>query len=215
MRTDLADIELDYDSLMQEALRRVVHDVLSITADLKETPGEHHFYIEFLTGAQGVSIPDHLKEAYPSRMTIVLHHQFENLEVDEFGFSVSLWFKGMEAALVIPFDAITSFADPSAKFGLRFSEDDPSINIPGMNASDGDNTNEKYHTDNVETFHADRADKDAKTEKLSDKKPKSKKSKNKKKKDKSADDEHVDEHESSETTDASADIVSLDSFRKK
>lgn len=114
------DVELDYDFMMQKALRYLMRDVLNLVAEVGDAPGEHHFYIEFLTGARGVSIPGHLREDYPQRMTIVLQHQFENLDVTDEGFAVSLWFKGKEAHLEIPFDAVTSFADPSVQFGLRF-----------------------------------------------------------------------------------------------
>ncbi len=120
----MSDIELDYESLTQNALRRVVADVLQITAELGETPGEHHFYIEFMTAHPGVDIPEFLHKSYPERMTIVLHHQFQDLNLSEDGFSVTLWFKRVEAQLTIPFDAITSFADPSVKFGLRFVEEE-------------------------------------------------------------------------------------------
>ena len=116
----VSDIELDYEYLANNALRRVVADVLAITTDLGEAPGEHHFYIEFATDADGVVMPDDLRAAYPKTMTIVLQHQFENLIVDETGFSVTLWFKGKQADLRIPFDAMVSFADPSVQFGLRF-----------------------------------------------------------------------------------------------
>lgn len=116
------EVELDYDGLMQRALRTFVRDVLNLVADLGEAPGEHHFYIEFLTGAPGVSIPDHLKDQYPERMTIVLQHQFDALTITDEGFSVTLWFKGVEARLQIPFDAVTNFADPSVQFGLRFDD---------------------------------------------------------------------------------------------
>ncbi|MEM9170105.1 MAG: ClpXP protease specificity-enhancing factor SspB [Pseudomonadota bacterium] len=116
----MSDIEFDYEYLGQRALRQVVIDVLTVTADLGEAPGDHHFYIEFLTDAAGVVMPDHLKAAYPERMTIVLQHQFENLRIDDEGFSVTLWFRGRQADLAVPFDAMTSFADPSAEFGLRF-----------------------------------------------------------------------------------------------
>ncbi len=118
------DVELDYDYLMQKALRHLMRDVLEIVRDIGDAPGEHHFYIEFLTGAPGVSIPDHLKEEYPERMTIVLQHQFENLTIDDDGFGVTLWFKGRETRLEIPFFAVTSFADPSVQFGLRFEPAD-------------------------------------------------------------------------------------------
>ncbi len=120
------DVELDYDFLMQKALRSLMRDVLDIVRDIGDAPGEHHFYIEFLTDAPGVSIPDHLKEDYPERMTIVLQHQFQNLTIDDDGFGVTLWFKGKESRLEIPYFAVTSFADPSVQFGLRFEpvEDD-------------------------------------------------------------------------------------------
>lgn len=114
------DIELDYDYLMHKALRTLMRDVLEMVSEIGDAPGAHHFYIEFVTDAPGVSIPDALKEEYPERMTIVLQHQFENLEVDENKFEVTLWFKGKESRLIVPFQAVTSFADPSVQFGLRF-----------------------------------------------------------------------------------------------
>lgn len=114
------DIELDYDFLMHKALRTLMRDVLEMIAELGDAPGAHHFYIEFMTHGPGVDIPDHLKEDYPERMTIVLQHQFENLTVTEEKFEVTLWFKGKESHLIIPFQAVTSFADPSVQFGLRF-----------------------------------------------------------------------------------------------
>lgn len=126
----MSDIELDYDYLTQQALRQVIIDVLKITADLGAAPGEHHFYVEFLTGAPGVSIPEHLKASYPERMTIVLQHQFEHLSVDDEKFSVSLFFKGKQADLTIPYDAVTSFADPSVQFGLRFDAADADDQAP-------------------------------------------------------------------------------------
>ena len=53
-------------------------------------------------------------------MTIVLQHQFDALEVLDDAFSVTLWFKNVQSRLTVPFDAVTSFADPSVQFGLRF-----------------------------------------------------------------------------------------------
>lgn len=121
----MSDIEFDYEYLAQRALKRVIFDVLTITAELNETPGEHHFYIEFSTTAAGVAMPDDLRESYPELMTIVIQHQFEALEVNEDGFAVTLWFKGKPARLSVPFDAVTSFADPSVSFGLRFAGASP------------------------------------------------------------------------------------------
>jgi hypothetical protein len=114
------DIELDYNYLTQRALRRVVFDALSLSAELGKPPGKHHFYIEFLTRADGVDIPADLLANYPERMTIVLQHQFEDLVVDDQGFSVTLFFKSRPARMTIPFEAVTSFADPGVRFGLRF-----------------------------------------------------------------------------------------------
>ena len=119
----MSDVELDYPYLMDNALRGVVRDVLRMTKDLGAAPGEHHFYIEFVTKAPGVSIPDNLLETYPDRMTIVLQHQFKDLEVEEEKFSVTLWFKGEPSRLVVPFDALSNFADPSVQFELRFTID--------------------------------------------------------------------------------------------
>ncbi|MFC2953955.1 SspB family protein [Marinicaulis aureus] len=133
------DIELDYNDLIQEAQKRayrfLMRDVLKLVAELGDAPGEHHFFIEFLTGAPGVSIPDHLKEQYPERMTIVLQHQFENLTVTDDEVGVTLWFKGKEARLEIPFDAVTQFADPSAQFGVNFDVSEPENENGGAETS--------------------------------------------------------------------------------
>ena len=116
------DAELDYAWLTQDALRGVVRSVLETTVALGMPPGEHHFYVEFATNAPGVQIPGHLRAQYPERMTIVLQHQFEGLEVDQEGFAVTLHFSNVPARLVVPFAAITQFADPSANFMLQFAE---------------------------------------------------------------------------------------------
>jgi hypothetical protein len=128
----LADVEIDYDFLTQQALKRVVRDVLLMTEELGAAPGDHHFYVEFETQAEGVTIPDHLLTTYPVRMTIVLQHQFDDLQIGEDEFSVTLWFKGKQARLTVPFDAVTSFADPSVQFGLRF--DAPGADVPPKTA---------------------------------------------------------------------------------
>ncbi len=138
------DIELDYNDLIQEAQKRayrfLMRDVLKLVAELGDAPGEHHFFIEFLTGAPGVSIPDHLKEQYPERMTIVLQHQFENLTVTDDEVGVTLWFKGKEARLEIPFDAVTQFADPSAQFGVNFDVSGPENENGAAETSDAPET---------------------------------------------------------------------------
>jgi len=108
-----------YDLLTREALRSVVRRVLS---DVSKSglPGEHHFYVTFDTRAAGVRIAPRLREEYPEAMTIVLQHQFYDLDVNENGFSVGLSFGGAVERLVVPFEAITGFVDPSVQFGLQF-----------------------------------------------------------------------------------------------
>ncbi|MEO1015244.1 MAG: ClpXP protease specificity-enhancing factor SspB [Pseudomonadota bacterium] len=133
----MSDVELDYAFLMDDALRRVLHDVLSITQDIGAAPGEHHFYIEFLTQAPGVSIPADLLETYPERMTIVLQHQFKDLEVEDDKFAVTLWFKGEPSRLHVPFSAVATFADPGAQFELRFATtDSPPDDVTGANTDE-------------------------------------------------------------------------------
>ncbi|MBB4660140.1 SspB family protein [Parvularcula dongshanensis] len=117
---DSNDVELDYAYMTQDALRGVVRQVLSVTQELGMPPGEHHFYIEFATKAPGVSISKALMAQYPERMTIVLQHQFEGLDVDAEGFAVTLHFGGRPDRLIVPFAAVTQFADPSASFALQF-----------------------------------------------------------------------------------------------
>jgi hypothetical protein len=53
-------------------------------------------------------------------VTIVLQHQFWGLEITPEDFSVLLSFGGSRQQVVVPFAALTAFADPSADFGLRF-----------------------------------------------------------------------------------------------
>jgi hypothetical protein len=110
-----------YDLLTQQALRSVVRNVLTDAAK-KGLPGEHHFYISFDTRAEGVRLSDRLKAQYPEQMTVILQHQFWDLEVDEAGFSVGLSFGGVPEKLGVPFEAIKGFFDPSVQFGLQFEE---------------------------------------------------------------------------------------------
>jgi uncharacterized protein len=109
----------DYPEMVETALRGVVREALART-ERDGLRGAHHFYVGFRTRAQGVVLPDHILAKYPEEMTIVLQHQFWGLEVRDRDFSVTLSFQGKPDQLTIPFAAITSFADPSAKFGLQF-----------------------------------------------------------------------------------------------
>jgi uncharacterized protein len=115
----MAEDLIRYDILAQEALRGVVRKVLS---EVVKTglPGEHHFFISFVTHAPGVRISQRLLEQYDKEMTIVLQNQFWDLKVSETGFEVVLSFDGQRETLGIPFSAIKGFFDPSVQFGLQF-----------------------------------------------------------------------------------------------
>jgi len=109
----------DYPKLVETALRGVMRDALERTAR-EGLPGDHHFYVTFRTHAPGVAIPNYLLARYPDEMTIVLQHQYRALEVGDDAFSVNLSFQSRSERLKIPFSAVTTFADPSVNFGLKF-----------------------------------------------------------------------------------------------
>jgi hypothetical protein len=108
-----------YDLLAQDALRSVVRRVLADAAR-EGLPGEHHFYISFKTQHPGVKISMRLAEKYPDEITIVLQHQFWDLQVSDQSFEVGLSFGNAPEKLVVPFDAVSGFFDPSVQFGLKF-----------------------------------------------------------------------------------------------
>ena len=110
---------MDYQSLVERAMKSVVRDVLEQIAK-DGLPGEHHLYITFLTEHEGFEIADRLVAQYPDEMTIVLQYQFWGLEVYDDAFEITLSFSGKNERLFIPFDAVTGFADPSVNFGLQF-----------------------------------------------------------------------------------------------
>ncbi|MFN3576999.1 MAG: ClpXP protease specificity-enhancing factor SspB [Tabrizicola sp.] len=118
-RTALMARTIDYGNLMHKAMRGLIQSVLAEVAE-HGLPGAHHFFITFDTTHPGVQMADWLKERYPTEMTVVLQHWFENLKVTDDGFSVTLNFGNSPEPMVIPFDALRTFVDPSVEFGLRF-----------------------------------------------------------------------------------------------
>jgi hypothetical protein len=117
-----------YDLLVQDALRGMVRHVLSAAAR-DGLPGEHHFYISFQTHARGVRLSQRMRERYPDDMTIVLQHQFWDLKVTELAFEVGLSFQNISEMLLIPFAAITRFADPAAGFELQFAVEEEKAEV--------------------------------------------------------------------------------------
>lgn len=113
------DNTLRYDKMVESALRGVVRQAVG-EVQKRGLPGEHHFYITFMTDYSGVQIPDYLRERYPGEMTIVMQYQFENLTVDDDKIGITLSFNNVPERLIVPIGAITIFADPSVNFALQF-----------------------------------------------------------------------------------------------
>jgi uncharacterized protein len=131
------DSLIPYDEIVQDALRAVVGRVLGQVA-AEGLPGAHHFYITFKTHAMGVSIPKHLMERFPDEMTIVLQNKYWDLKVTDAGFEVGLTFNQIPANLVIPFSAVTAFADPAVEFALHFQTQVDGDPIPEHEPAEND-----------------------------------------------------------------------------
>lgn len=201
-----------YDILAQEALRGVIRKVLA-EASKAGLPGNHHFFITFLTGAPGVRVSSRLKERYPEQMTIVLQHQFWEMNVTDQLFEVGLSFGDIPEKLVVPFSAIRGFYDPSVNFELEF---DVSVEEPA-----GDNDSEATITA-IETLQpvADDGKKVEKPKQRTARKPAAKTDDAATRTGASAGTSTGDKEEGQSSADKSADkpsadVVSLDAFRKK
>jgi uncharacterized protein len=125
----MATDHIRYDVLARDALRGVLRRVLTDAAE-HGLPGEHHFFITFLSTADGVKLSPRLLAQYPEEMTIILQHQFWDLVVTEDRFEVGLSFGGIPERLVVPFAAIKSFLDPSVQFGLQFEPPEAAAETP-------------------------------------------------------------------------------------
>jgi hypothetical protein len=110
---------LRYDLMIEAALRDVVRETMETVAR-DGLPGDHHFYITFLTKFPGVKVPESLRKQYPEEMTIVLQYQFFGLKLEDDCIHVTLSFNNVKENLVVPIDSITTFADPSVNFALQF-----------------------------------------------------------------------------------------------
>ena len=131
----MADDLIRYDVLAQEALRGVLRKVM---AEVAQTglPDEHHFFITFDTRFPGVRISSRLAAQYPDEMTVVMQHQFWDLTVTDTMFEIGLSFNGVAEQLVVPFKAISAFVDPHASFGLKFDAEAADAGAPEAEAVD-------------------------------------------------------------------------------
>lgn len=119
---------INYTQMMQKAMQGLMIDVLKKISK-NGLPGNHHYFITFNTQSNGVIIADWIKERYPEEMTIVIQHWFDNLEVNDNKFSITLNFGDNPENLTIPWASVSTFVDPSVEFGLRF-EDDNQDQVP-------------------------------------------------------------------------------------
>jgi uncharacterized protein len=138
---------IPYEEIVQDALKSVVARVL-IQVAREGLPGEHHFYIAFKTRFVGVEIPKYLLDRYPEEMTIVLQYRFDSLIVHDDRFEVKLSFNQRPARIVVPFEAITGFMDPSVNFALQFQVQETDAPITELAATDEQN-------DSLEVIEAD------------------------------------------------------------
>src|SRR5471032_1330111 len=125
----MATDHIRYDVLARDALRGVLRRVLTDAAE-HGLPGEHHFFITFISTAEGVKLSPRLLAQYPEEMTVILQHQFWDLIVTEDRFEIGLSFGGIPERLVVPFNSIKSFFDPSVQFGLQFESSDIAAEKP-------------------------------------------------------------------------------------
>ena len=126
----MATDHIRYDVLARDALRGVLRRVLTDAA-ANGLPGDHHFFITFISTAEGVKLSPRLLAQYPQEMTVILQHQFWDLVVTEDRFEVGLSFGGVPERLVVPFSSIKSFFDPSVQFGLQFEPAEATADADG------------------------------------------------------------------------------------
>jgi len=200
----MAEDHIRYDILAQEALRGVMRKVLTEVARTG-LPGNHHFFITFLTGAPGVRISTRLKERYPEQMTIVLQFQYWDMKVTDTGFEIGLSFSDVPEKLEVPFSAVRGFYDPSVNFELEF--DVKPVEPAAAEAAPAEPTPLLKSVDNAAT------PKPAPKPKAEPRK-KAEPAAEKAKADKAADEPAADKPED-EPVKTGADVVSLDAFRKK
>ncbi len=123
---------IDYQAMVQDALRTVVRGALKCVEREGRLPGAHHFYIAFRTDHPDAHVSPVLRQRYPHEMTIVLQHQYWDLTVGEDDFQITLSFNNVPEKLSVPYIAIKNFFDPSTRFGLQFTVAEPEAAAPSL-----------------------------------------------------------------------------------
>ena len=130
---------IDYGGMMRRAMQGLIAELLR-RVEREGLPGEHHFFITFDTRDEGVEMAGWLRTRYPEEMTIVIQHWFDNLTIADDHFTITLNFGDQPEPLKIPFDALRTFVDPSAEFGLRFETQEG-------DEDDDEDEDAEYHLD--------------------------------------------------------------------
>ena len=110
---------IEYQKILNKNLLNVFIEILK-EIEKKGLDGKNHLYVTFATNNPKTSVPDWLLQKYPSEMTIVIQYEYYHLSVNKKNFNIGLSFNNKKCDLIIPFDSIISFADPSSNFGLNY-----------------------------------------------------------------------------------------------
>lgn len=137
---------IDYGMLVDEAMHQIVKKSLEFLDENHFVDG-HHFFISFATKHIGVVLSEKLLAKYPEEMTIVLQHQFEDLVIDNDKFAITLSFDGIKERIIIPYKALTAFADPAVKFGLQFRHYHEDNEVYTKQQSEKHETSEEVESD--------------------------------------------------------------------
>lgn len=114
---------MNYEAMTQTALLTVVRNSIRRVIREDGLPGSHHFYITFATNHPEAAVDEGLADKYPDEITIVLEHQYWDLQDNTTNFEVTLKFGGIPKYIKVPYKAITRFHDPSVRFTLQFEPD--------------------------------------------------------------------------------------------
>ena len=122
-------MHINYTDIFKKNLENILKDILKIISKEGLKSG-HHLYLTIDTKNKNLKIPIWLRKKYTKEITIVIQYEYKNLKVYKDSFSIELSFDNINSKLSVPFDAVKSFADPFANFGLQlFSKDNESKKI--------------------------------------------------------------------------------------
>ena len=110
---------IQYQKILNKNLLNVFIEILK-EIEKKGLDSKNHLFVTFATNNPKTSVPDWLLQKYPSEMTIVIQYEYYHLSVNKKNFNIGLSFNNKKCDLIIPFESIISFADPSSNFGLNY-----------------------------------------------------------------------------------------------